>query len=81
MSIEKRVNEIIETLRPFLISDGGDIKFIKLDNNIVYIKMLGTCSSCQFVDYTITDVILNAIKEEIPEIEKVVNMADENLSF
>ena len=36
--------------------------------------MLGTCSSCEFVDYTITDVILNAIREEVPNIKQVINI-------
>lgn len=75
MDIENKIINIIDTLKPFLANDGGNIEFIKLENNIVYIKMLGTCASCEFIDYTITDIILNAIKEEIPTIEKIVNVS------
>lgn len=71
---EKKIIEIIEELRPFLINDGGDIEFVKLEDNIVYIKLLGACSNCSLIDYTIKDGIEAAIKEEIPEIEAVVNI-------
>ncbi|HHU54284.1 MAG TPA: NifU family protein [Mollicutes bacterium] len=72
--IENKIINIIDELRPFLISDGGDIKFIKLENNIVYIKLLGACSTCQMVDITLKEVIETAIKNEIPEINEVVNI-------
>jgi len=71
---EKKIIDIIEELRPFLINDGGDIEFVKLEDNIVYIKLLGACSNCSLIDYTIKDGIEAAIKEEIPEIEAVVNI-------
>lgn len=76
MKNEDKIINIINALRPFLINDGGNIEFIKLENNIVYIKMLGSCANCQFVDYTIADVIFNAIQEEIPEIEKIINISE-----
>ena len=71
---EKKIIDIIEELRPFLINDGGDIEFVKLEDNIVYIKLLGACSNCSLIDYTIKNGIEAAIKEEIPEIEAVVNI-------
>lgn len=78
MNTENKIIDIIDTLRPFLMSDGGNIEFIKLENDIVYIKMLGTCASCEFINFTITDVILNAIKEEVPTIKKIINISENN---
>lgn len=74
MEIEEKIKEIIEELRPFLNSDGGDIEFVKYENHIVYIKMHGACSNCQMLDFTLKDGIENTLKEEIPEIESVVNI-------
>ncbi|MDD3187807.1 MAG: NifU family protein [Bacilli bacterium] len=74
METEKKIKEIIEELRPFLNSDGGDIEFLKYENNIVYIKMHGACSNCSMLEYTLKDGIENTLKEEIPEIEAVVNV-------
>lgn len=71
---KKKIINIIETLRPFLLSDGGNIEFLKLENNKVYIKMMGACSNCEMLDVTLKEVIETAIKEEIPEISEVVNV-------
>ena len=74
---EAKIIEIINRLRPFLVNDGGNIEFIKYENNIVYIKMMGACSNCHMLDLTLKDGIEAAIKEEVPEVIEVVNVKDE----
>ena len=71
-----KILEVIDTIRPFLISDGGNVEFIKYEDNIVYIKMLGACSHCHMIDITLTEGIESAIKEEVPTVIKVVNIED-----
>lgn len=73
---EDKIIEIINRLRPFLISDGGDIEFVKYENNIVYIKMHGACSHCQMLDLTLKEGIEATIKEEIPEVLEVINVTE-----
>ena len=75
MKTEEKIKEIINKLRPYLISDGGDIEFVKYENNIVYIKLLGACAGCALIDYTLKDGVEMAIKEEIPEVKEVVNIS------
>ena len=75
MKSEEKIKEIIDKLRPFLISDGGNIEFVKYEDNIVYIKMLGACAGCSLIDYTLKDGIFMAIKEEVPEVKDVVNLS------
>lgn len=71
---EKKIQEIIDKLRPFLINDGGNIEFVKYENNIVYIKMLGACINCQMLDLTLRDGIAAAIMNEVPEVKDVINL-------
>ena len=71
---EVKIKEIIEKLRPFLISDGGNIEFIKYEDNIVYIKMVGACANCQMLDFTLKDGIESAIMSEVPEVKEVINV-------
>lgn len=71
---ERKIQEIIDKLRPFLINDGGNIEFLKYENNIVYIRMTGACANCQMLDYTLRDGIAAAIINEIPEVIDVVNV-------
>ena len=75
MDAETKIKEIIDELRPYLMNDGGNIEFIKYENNIVYIKLSGACAECQMIDLTLKDGIENAIKEEIPEVSEVINIA------
>lgn len=74
MSIEKKINEVIDNLRPYLISDGGNIEFIKYENGIVYIRMQGACAECGLIDVTLYEGIECVLKDEIPEIKGVVNI-------
>ena len=73
---EQKIKEIIDKLRQFLISDGGNIEFIKYENNIVYIKMLGACAGCELMDFTLKEGIEGAIKEEIPSVKEVINITE-----
>lgn len=66
--------DIIEHLRPFLINDGGDIEFIKYEDNIVYIKMTGACANCHMLDLTLKEGIEAAIKSEVPNVKEVINV-------
>ena len=74
---ETKIIDIIEKLRPFLINDGGDIQFVKYENNIVYVKMSGACSTCSMLDLTLEDGIECAIQEEVPEVVEIINVNDE----
>ena len=44
----KKIKELIEKMRPFLISDGGDIEFVEYEDNIVYIRLKGACADCDY---------------------------------
>lgn len=71
---EEKIIEVIDQLRPFLINDGGNIEFVKYENNIVYIKMMGACADCAMIDLTLKDGIESAIKEEVPNVKEVINV-------
>lgn len=71
---QTKIIEIINQLRPYLNSDGGDIEFIKYEDNYVYVKLYGACAACMFQDYTIQDNIYEAIKEIVPACKGVINI-------
>lgn len=75
MNVEEKIKAIIDELRPYLMNDGGNIEFIKYENNIVYIKLSGACAACQMIDFTLKEGIESAIKDEIPEVSEVINIA------
>ena len=73
--IETRINQLIDKIRPYLINDGGDIEFIKYEDNIVYVKLTGACEGCPMMDITLKDGIEQLITNEIPEIKEVKNVS------
>lgn len=74
MEQEKKIIDIIEKLRPYLMSDGGNIEFVKYEDNIVYVRLTGACAQCHMLDITLKDGIEAAIQEEVPEVVEVVNL-------
>ena len=74
MKVEEKIINIIDEIRPYLISDGGDLEFVKFENGTVYIKMLGACSNCSLTDVTIKDGIEAMLINEIPEVKNVLQI-------
>lgn len=74
---EEKIIEVIDKIRPFLISDGGNIEYVKFEDGIVYVKMLGHCQNCSLIDYTLKDSIELAITSEVPEVIEVRNINEE----
>lgn len=72
--IEKKIKEIIEGIRPYLNSDGGDINFINYEDGIVFVKLTGACGGCAHRNETIKHGVLKTLQEEIPEIKDVINV-------
>lgn len=74
MNEKDLIMDVIEKIRPFLISDGGNIEFKDYKNDIVYIKLTGACSNCSLIDLTLKDGIESAIKEMVPSVKEVRNV-------
>ncbi len=74
--IELKIRALIDKLRPFLINDGGNLEFVKYENNIVYVRLTGACKDCAMIDITLKDGIEEFIVNEIPEVKEVVNVDD-----
>ena len=68
-----RIREIInQEIRPAVAMDGGDITFERLEENVVYLHMVGACSGCPSSSMTLKMGIQNRIQQEFPEISDVV---------
>ena len=72
--IEKKIISTIEKIRPFMISEGGDIEYLKYEDGIVYVRLLGQCNNCPMSDVTLKDGIELTLVNEIPEVTQVINI-------
>jgi Fe-S cluster biogenesis protein NfuA len=74
----KLIKQTIKKIRPYLNADGGDIDFVKYENNIVYVKLLGACIGCSSSEDTINNSVEALLVEEVPGVIGVeVVMEDE----
>lgn len=75
--ILERVEESLNTMRPYLNDDGGNVEVVEItDEMIVKVKLLGACSNCPQSFMTMKAGIEDAVKRAVPEIKGVeaVNM-------
>lgn len=73
--IELKIRAVLDKIRPFLISDGGNLEYIKYEDGIVYVSLTGACKDCPMLDITLKDGIEELIINEIPEIVEVRNIS------
>lgn len=71
--VVKKINEVLDKIRPYLENDGGNVTFKKYENGVVYVSLVGACSNCPMASLTLREGIENALINEIPEVIKVVN--------
>ena len=73
MNISKeQVLKALESIRPFLQADSGDVELIEISNdNIIKVKLTGACSSCPMSIMTLRAGIERSLMREIPAIKRV----------
>ncbi|MGJ8743885.1 NifU family protein [Polaribacter sp.] len=69
-NVEKALDEI----RPFLISDGGNIKLLSIEDSIVKVQLEGACTGCSVNHMTLKNGVEATIKKYAPQIEEVINI-------
>lgn len=74
-NIELKIRAVLDKIRPFLISDGGNLEYIKYEDGIVYVSLTGACKDCPMLDITLKDGIEELIINEIPEVIEVRNIS------
>lgn len=75
--LKTRVQELIDSMiNPAVAGHGGFVELIDVQDNRVYLQMGGGCQGCGAADVTLKAGIERLIKEELPEIEEVLDSTD-----
>ncbi|KAJ4871176.1 hypothetical protein Rs2_47197 [Raphanus sativus] len=74
---EENVESVLDDIRPYLMSDGGNVALHEIDGNIVRVKLQGACGSCPSSVTTMKMGIERRLMEKIPEIVAVESVPDE----
>ncbi len=74
MTVTERVEKVLEKIRPYIQSDGGDISLVAVheDTGVVEVSLHGACNSCPSSTATLKGGVERMIRQEIPEIKEVV---------
>ena len=65
-SMKEEVEEVLETLRPKLMQDGGNVELVDIEDGVVKVRLVGACSSCSSSTMTLKMGIEKALKKAIP---------------
>ncbi|KAL6513183.1 NifU-like protein 2, chloroplastic [Orobanche gracilis] len=74
---EENVESVLDEIRPYLITDGGNVALHEIDGNVVRLKLQGACGSCPSSTMTMKMGIERRLMEKIPEIVAVESIPDE----
>ena len=70
--LQEKVEKALDTIRPYLEADGGDVKVLEIDgNNNLVLELMGNCGSCPMSTMTLKAGVEEAVKREVPEIRAV----------
>ena len=74
--MREKVEIALNSMRPFLQADGGDVELVDITDDMeVQLRLTGNCSSCNISHITMKAGIENGIKNAIPEITRVIALS------
>ena len=75
--ITKNIETALDSIRPYLMADGGNVKILELSaENVLKLEFVGACGSCPMSTMTFKAGVEEAIKRAVPEVKsiEVVNL-------
>lgn len=70
--IKGKVEEVLDRIRPALMMDGGNVELVDVVDGVVTVHLMGACHGCPSATMTLQYGIEQALKEHIPEVERLV---------
>jgi len=70
--IAKKIESSLDSIRPYLKADGGDVKINSIsDDNVVQLEFVGACGNCSMSTMTFKAGVEAAIKRDVPEVKSI----------
>lgn len=69
-----RIEAVLDTVRPALLRDGGDVALVSFSEGTVTLRLTGACASCAMSTLTVRLGLEPAIRAAVPGIEKVITV-------
>lgn len=71
-TIEERVREALDLIRPAIQMDGGDIRLDNVAGGVVTVQLFGTCESCPISPVTLKQGVERILRERVPGVTEVI---------
>jgi len=72
--LRARIEKALDRVRPMIASDGGEVWFVKAENGVAYVQMLGACGGCAAATMTLKGMIETVVCDACDEITSVEQM-------
>jgi len=69
--LQARVQQVLDTIRPHVQADGGDIELVDIVDGVVQIRLAGSCVGCMYSMMTLQAGVERMLKEQVPEVKAV----------
>ncbi|MDO9001733.1 MAG: NifU family protein [Bacteroidota bacterium] len=74
-ALHKKVEEALDTIRPYLEADGGNVEVVEItEGNILKLALKGACKTCNMSQMTMKAGIEETIKRAVPEIKEIISV-------
>ncbi len=70
--MKEKVEATLDTIRPALQADGGDVELIGVEGGVVTVRLTGACGSCPMSTMTLRNGVERILRKEVPEMTKLV---------
>jgi Fe-S cluster biogenesis protein NfuA len=71
MITKEQIESVLDQIRVGLRAEGGDIELVDIKDNIIYVRLTGTCKGCPMSNLTMKNWVEAMLKKELPEIVAV----------
>ncbi|MCH1544084.1 MAG: NifU family protein [Bacteroidia bacterium] len=72
MSLDQEIDKVLDSIRPYLHADGGDVEVVEVkENKDVILRLTGNCSSCNMSEMTMTAGIEESLRRSIPDLGSI----------
>lgn len=69
--MKEEIEQALEEIRPKLALHAGGIEFVRLEDGVVKVRLLGTCHGCPLAKLTLKAGVEELLKERVPDIKAV----------
>lgn len=70
--MQDKIEQALETIRPYLKADGGDVELVEItEDNVVKVELKGSCQSCSMSSMTMKAGIEETIRRAVPQVQRV----------